>query len=121
MDKSKVSRSGPSSTNAGVILCPTEDDDLAAWHEEIVLGGEYMNDQDWVALMLRELIPRMRDMQEWGVPFERDDIHWLKRVVLRSNGEGITTRLEPIPVYRYPVKPDRFQKSPAPVRVSLKS
>lgn len=85
VDKSKVSRSGPSSANAGVILFPTENDDLDAWQKEIVEGGEYMNDQEWVALMLQGLIGRLKELEEWGVPFERDDNGKIKRIVGRAH------------------------------------
>ena len=45
----------------------------------------------------------------------RDDIDWLKRVILRSAGDGnVAMRLEPIPVYRYSGKPEKFERvSPA--------
>ncbi len=40
----------------------------------------------------------------------RDDINWLKRIVQVRDGGGIASKIVPIPLYRYPVKPERYEK-----------
>lgn len=42
----------------------------------------------------------------------RDDINWLKRIVQVSSDGNIVNKIVPIPMYRYPVTPDRFEKVP---------
>ncbi|MBI4333185.1 MAG: FAD-binding protein [Chloroflexi bacterium] len=72
VDIAKVSRSGKSSFSGAGILYPEASDDLDVWHREIVEKGEYLNDQDWVRVMLDEQPRRMKDMEEWGLEMERD-------------------------------------------------
>ncbi|MBI4330330.1 MAG: FAD-binding protein [Chloroflexi bacterium] len=71
-DISRVSRSGKSSFSGAGILFPEASDDLDNWHREIVEKGEYLNDQDWVRVMLEEQGKRMDDMARWGLTLERD-------------------------------------------------
>lgn len=91
VDKSRVARSGASTSAAGVMLCPTEDDDLEAWRQEIVERGDYLNDQEWVDIMLREQVSRIKEMEEWGTAFERDDKGKIQR--LAGRGHQITRLL----------------------------
>lgn len=86
VDKSKVSRSGASTFAAGTMLCPLPEDDLGPWLKEIVEGGEYLNDQEWVELMLREQVDRIQDLQSWGAPFEKDE----RGNLVRAAGRGET-------------------------------
>lgn len=88
MDMGKVSRSGKSSRAGASILYPSPGDDLAAWHHEMVQRGDYINDQDWVAVLLQEIQARIKDMDFMGMEFERDD----RGKLLRSIGiaHGIT-------------------------------
>ncbi len=44
----------------------------------------------------------------------RDDVNWLQRVVLCRNGNRIDVRRQPIPIYRYPVQPEKYEKTPFP-------
>ncbi|HLB12427.1 MAG TPA: FAD-binding protein, partial [Dehalococcoidia bacterium] len=85
VDKAKVSRSGLSTFAAGVMLAPQPEDDLGAWRQEIVEAGDYLNDQDWVEVMLTEQVDRIKDMTEWGFPFERDPDGRLARTVGRGH------------------------------------
>ncbi|MDP2727415.1 MAG: FAD-binding protein, partial [Dehalococcoidia bacterium] len=85
VDKARVSRSGASTFAAGVMLAPQAEDDLAAWREEIVKAGDYLNDQDWVDVLLKEQVERIDDMARWGFPFERDDGGRLIRTVGRGH------------------------------------
>lgn len=72
LDKGKVSRSGSSPFCGGFILCPAPEDDMDLWHQEIVEQGEYMNDQDWVSVLLQDLPGRIMEMNTWGPVFEKD-------------------------------------------------
>lgn len=48
----------------------------------------------------------------------RDDIDWLKWIILRREGDGIKISTEPIPVETYPVKLGSRKRIPAPVQFS---
>lgn len=72
VDKSAVARSGASTFAAGVMLGPMPGDNLKTWMKEIVERGEYMADQRWVEILLEDQCQRLKDLDEWGVPFERD-------------------------------------------------
>lgn len=60
VEKARVSRSGCSSFAAGVMLCPLPGDNLKEWAEELIERGEYLCDQDWVELLLREQGERLK-------------------------------------------------------------
>ncbi len=72
VDKAVVSRSGCSSW-AYYHLAPVPAESLADWRQELVEYGGYLNDQDWLDLVLKEHNQRLADMERWGVPFERDE------------------------------------------------
>lgn len=69
----KVGKSGKSAFSGAGILCPDPSDDLDVWHKEISEKGQYLNDQDWVRLVLEEHPKRLKDMEDWGLTFERDE------------------------------------------------
>ncbi|MBI4330105.1 MAG: FAD-binding protein [Chloroflexi bacterium] len=73
VDIATVSKSGSSSFSGAGILMPDETDDLDIWQKEIVEKGQFLNDQDWVRVMLEEQSLRMADMGRWGLTFELDD------------------------------------------------
>ncbi len=85
VDKAKVSRSGASTFAAGVILGPTVGDNLDLWLKEIAERGEYLSDQDWVKVLLEDQIERIREMDSWGVPFEKDEKGSLARIIGRGH------------------------------------
>ncbi|MBI4319389.1 MAG: FAD-binding protein [Chloroflexi bacterium] len=85
VDKSRVSRSGSSTSAAGGMLAPMPDDDLGAWMKEIVERGDFLNDQDWVEILLNDQIHRIKEMDSWGMAFERDDKGNIARVVGRAH------------------------------------
>lgn len=72
MERGRVSRSGKSSFAGAGILYPQPQDNLDQWHNELVQRGEFINDQEWLRILLQELEPRISDMDKRGVPFERD-------------------------------------------------
>lgn len=89
-DKARVARSGQSTFAAGVMLAPQPGDDLAAWREEIVEAGDYLNEQEWVDLVLQEQVYRIEDMSRWGFPFERGPDGGLHRTIGRGH---LSTRI----------------------------
>lgn len=90
VEKAKVARSGCSSFSAGAMLAPLEHDDFDVWKKEIVEKGEFLNDQDWVDLFLPEQVKRLRDLERWGVPMERDAEGQLARIKGRGH---VNTRI----------------------------
>lgn len=48
----------------------------------------------------------------------RDDANWLQRLVLTRDGANIAIRKQAIPIYRYPVKPEKYDKVPFPFPIS---
>ncbi len=45
----------------------------------------------------------------------RDDLDWMKHSVLKRGPAGPRVDFVPVPVYRYPVKPDRYQRTPTAI------
>ncbi len=90
VDKAKVARSGSSTFAAGVMLAPMPDDDLDCWMQELVERGEYINNQDWVKVMLENQIDRIKDMDGWGIPFEKDEKGTIVRIIGRAH---VNTRM----------------------------
>lgn len=88
VDSGIVSKSGKSSRSGASILYPKPEDDLSAWHKEMVRRGDYVNDQDWVTAILQEIRPRIEEMDAMGIEFERDK----RGAILASIGiaHGIT-------------------------------
>ncbi len=72
VDIGKVGKCGKSAFSGAGILCPDPSDDLDVWQREIAEKGEFLNDQDWVRVLLEEHPKRMKDMEDWGLTFERD-------------------------------------------------
>ncbi len=79
VDKGRVGRSGQSPLAAGsfAVFYPDEDDyDL--WMQETIEAGEYMNDQAWAGLFLKEIYPIFLRLTSWEAEdlctiFERDE------------------------------------------------
>ncbi len=90
VERGKVSKSGKSAFSGAGILCPSPNDDLDAWRKEIVVRGSYLADQDVVDALLQEQPARIKDMEDWGLTYERDD----KGNLMRVGGlGGITTKI----------------------------
>lgn len=85
VDKAKITRSGCSSFLAGVMAacCPEDDHDL--WLQEIVKGGNYLNDQIWTARYLEDGYQRLQDIDTWGQAYNRQPVlkdangNWVRR------------------------------------------
>ncbi len=41
-------------------------DDKALWLEEFTVGGEYLNDQEWVKIQIAEAYPLLEELDQWG-------------------------------------------------------
>lgn len=85
VDKAKVARSGCSTFAAGVMLAPRPDDDLEVWMKELVERGEYLNDQEWVEIVLKEQPALIEMLDKWGVPFEKDENGRVARTIGRGH------------------------------------
>lgn len=85
VDKAKVSRSGASSFGTGGVLFPTPEDNFQIWAEELVQRGEYLADQDWVEVLLKEQYDRIKELEAWGVRFEKDEKGQIFRMIGRAN------------------------------------
>jgi succinate dehydrogenase/fumarate reductase flavoprotein subunit len=48
----------------------------------------------------------------------RDDVNWLKWVVVRRDKKGISTSFEPVPVEEYPIKLEERLTIPVPIQLS---
>ncbi len=86
-DKGPAGWTGQSKFSSGDIKCLLPDDDLQAWVEEIVIGGDYLNDQRWLELILTETYPLVEQMESFGCRFERKD-----GKLQRELGRGRITR-----------------------------
>lgn len=49
------------------------EDDIEDAIKEIVEGGDYMNDQRWLEAAIRESFDRVKDMDRFGVKFEKEN------------------------------------------------
>ncbi|MBI4318828.1 MAG: FAD-binding protein [Chloroflexi bacterium] len=87
VDKAQVSRSGASTSAAGVMLAPMPGDDLQVWMREIVERGDFLSDQDWLRILLSDQIERIQDMTRWGMAFERDEQGNIARIIGRGHVE----------------------------------
>ncbi|MFC1902744.1 FAD-binding protein [Chloroflexota bacterium] len=85
VDKAKIGKTGCSTFAAGVMLAPQPEDDLDVWTAEIAKKGNYLGDQEWTQVMLKEQIENIDDLQSWGVEFEKDSEGKLVRVVGRGH------------------------------------
>ena len=85
VEKAKVGRSG-----AGIYChaygAPVPDDAFERRIEEMVRQSGYLGDQSWFEIYLREIGERQRDMEKWGVLFEKDEQGNLKRDEIRGMG-----------------------------------
>lgn len=101
-DKGHVGRSGSSVFAAGLINLCQPDDDLHEWMGEIIENGEYLNDQEWVKVVLQEAYPLALELEKWGRAkkvevLERDDVGQLVRKKSRGNIHTCTSLIRAIP------------------------
>ncbi len=90
---------------------------MAANYHELVKANEAVNFSLLCELVFESALVRKESR---GFHFreeypERDDIEWLKWVILKRGDEKLKVRLDPVPIDRYPFKPATFGKHPYPV------
>jgi len=92
VDRAKVGKSGCSAFAAGVIaVFFPEEDDLEEWYKITVELGDYLNDQDWVLYHLNETHKHIKDMEKWGVAFEKTKEGRFERRLMRCASDKVPT------------------------------
>jgi succinate dehydrogenase / fumarate reductase flavoprotein subunit len=92
VEKAVVSRAGPM-TYVHSQFAPhkrLDGDDLLKWMEEFVIGANYLADQDWLEVYLREGYFRIQELVQMGVPYVRDEQGRLKYSIVRGHKIGTT-------------------------------
>lgn len=70
VEKAYVGKSGVSLfTFAHIAVFKPEIHDLNRWMNFIVRVGEYVNNREWIELILKRSYERYRELVSWGVPF----------------------------------------------------
>ena len=87
VDKAKVTRSG-GSVHAHAYGAPASEGDYGKRLEELVRRSAYLADQSWFEVVLKETGDRLRDMEQWGVLFERDEQGNYKGDAIRGQSKG---------------------------------
>jgi succinate dehydrogenase / fumarate reductase flavoprotein subunit len=85
VEKAKIGRSG-SSIYCHAYGAPVPDDAFEQRMKEMVRQSGHLGDQSWFEIYLREIGERQRDMERWGVLFEKDEHGNLKRDEIRGMG-----------------------------------
>lgn len=89
VDKCYPGASGASVFAAGVLPNWQPGDELDAYVREIIVdNAEYLIDQDYAAIAVKESYDRFLDLVEFGVAFQRDDKGQVKRVPALSTRYG---------------------------------
>src|SRR3990172_7823398 len=83
VDKGMVSRSGDM-LYCHNTLAPMAEEGLEGWLTDWVEHTEYLSDQEYLEIMLKDGGPRKYDLIAWGAPFELDE----KGDLLRDVGRG---------------------------------
>lgn len=70
VDKARIGRSGQSPFAAGVFtVFDPDEDDLDEWLEEIVVSGEYLNDQLWCRQMFEHSRRVAQQLDDWAIGY----------------------------------------------------
>lgn len=83
VDKGCLGRSGASPFAHGM-MAPVPPGAHRAWLEELVRQSQYLGDQEWLEVILREQGERVKELQDWGVDFEKNTDGTLKYVSARG-------------------------------------
>ncbi|GBC82764.1 Fumarate reductase flavoprotein subunit [bacterium HR10] len=92
VEKAVISRAGPM-TYVHSQFAPyklLEGDELRQWMEEFVVGANYLADQEWLEVYLREAYFRVQELVHMGVPYVRDEQGRLKYSLVRGHKVGTT-------------------------------
>lgn len=90
VEKAKVARAGPM-TYVHTQYAPShkiEGDELYSWIEELVVGSNYIVDQEACKLLVDDAYLRMKELIDLGLPFARNDKGELEYIVLRGHRVG---------------------------------
>lgn len=89
VDKGNVGKSSISTFAAGVLCAfiPGKDD-FDLWMNDICVLCDYLNDQEWLKIVLEEIFDRVKELIAWGVEFERTPDGDFKRTIARGGGPG---------------------------------
>lgn len=80
VDKGNLGRSGLSPQMSGVLtFFDPEKDDYDAWYREGVESGEWVVDQKILDNMFNETADRVRDMDSWGVTFQKERREFIRK------------------------------------------
>ena len=88
VDKGYIGKSGQS-PYAMDFVCfdPGRGHDYDRWVDEIVTSGEYLNNREWIDVILNDSLPRLNDIDSYGVEiFKNDD----GSLLLNSMGGTLT-------------------------------
>lgn len=89
VDKAIVARSGIT-LYCHDMLGPMPEEETEGWLKDAVEHAEYMSDQRYAEDLLREQTARIRQLEDFGVPFERDE----KGALVLGLGRGhVTSRV----------------------------
>lgn len=71
VEKAYTGKSGGAALGASwfAVFNPEWGHDFCTWMDLLTGIGEYLNNRDWVEIILRESYARYRDLVSWGVPF----------------------------------------------------
>lgn len=97
VDKANLGRSGVSHQMSGILTYfDPEKDDHDRWYKECVETGQLLADQDRLEGMISETTHRIRDLDSWGVKFqkERDEFirkpgvgqHYARNIIMTNGG-----------------------------------
>ena len=75
VEKGYVSKSGGAAFAGGYygVFNPDWGHDLDASMEQMCKLGEYINNREWIEIVLKESYERYRDLVSWGVEFVKED------------------------------------------------
>jgi succinate dehydrogenase/fumarate reductase flavoprotein subunit len=90
-------------------------------YHELVQANELKNYMICAEMVFRAALEREESRQyhyREEYPY-RDDGEWLKLIVFKRLGERITIKHEPIPIEKWSVKPDKFEKISHPIQMFI--
>ncbi len=94
---------------------------MASDTHELVKATEVKNYLLCCELVFRAALERRESRQyhyREDYPY-RDDMEWLKLIILKKERDWITVRYEPIPVDKWPVKPEKLVKISHPIQIFI--
>jgi succinate dehydrogenase/fumarate reductase flavoprotein subunit len=86
VDKGKVGKTGCANWGGGITACPYPTDDLDKLVRFYTSPGAGIADPAWAEFSLKEIYEHVREMNSWGIPFERDEKGEMARVPMRVGG-----------------------------------